>query len=57
MYTDLSILDIRVIFIQTNDEGKEFVVAYASRSINIVKVLYSLYEYDLNVITFEYNPI
>jgi hypothetical protein len=44
LHTDLSALGISVIFGQLNEEGKENVIAYASRSNNKVESDYSSYK-------------
>ncbi len=44
LHTDWSILGLGMVLTQCGDEGKEFVVAYASRSNNATESCYSLYE-------------
>ena len=44
LHTDWSTLGIGVVLTQMDDEGKEFVVAYASRSNNNAEAQYSSYE-------------
>jgi hypothetical protein len=44
LHTDWSMLGLRAVLTQCDDEGKEFVVAYASHSNNAVESRYSSYE-------------
>jgi hypothetical protein len=44
LHTDWSTLGIGAVLTQMDDNGKEFVIAYASRSNNNAKAQYSLYE-------------
>jgi hypothetical protein len=44
LHIDWSMLGLRMMLTQCDDEGKEFVVAYASRSNNIAKSCYSSYK-------------
>jgi hypothetical protein len=44
LYTDWSNLGIGEVLMQMDDDGKEFVIAYASRSNNNAEVQYSSYE-------------
>jgi len=44
LHTKWSVISISVIFGQLNEEGKEYVIAYASRSNNKAKSNYSSYE-------------
>jgi hypothetical protein len=44
LHTDWSMLGLGAVLTQCDDEGKEFVVAYASRSNNVTKSRYNLYE-------------
>jgi hypothetical protein len=44
LYTDWSYLDIGAMLTQMDDDGKEFVIAYASRSNNNAEAQYSSYE-------------
>ncbi len=44
LHTDWNMLGLGVVLTQCDDEGKEFVVAYASRSNNAAELRYSSYE-------------
>jgi DNA mismatch repair protein MutH len=44
LYTDWSALEIGVVLMQMDDDGKEFVIVYASQSNNNGEAQYSLYE-------------
>jgi hypothetical protein len=44
LHTNWSTLGIRVVLTQMDDDGKEFVIAYASRSNNNAEAQYSSYE-------------
>jgi hypothetical protein len=44
LHTDWSALGIGAVLTQIDDDGKEFVIAYASQSNNNVEAQYSLYE-------------
>ncbi len=44
LHTDWSMLGLGAVLTQCDDEGKEFVVAYVSRSNNATESRYSLYE-------------
>jgi hypothetical protein len=44
LHTDWSSLGIGAVLTQMDDDGKEFVIAYASRSNNNVEAQYSSYE-------------
>ncbi len=44
LHIDWSMLGLRTVLMQCDDEGKEFVVAYASRSNNATESSYSSYE-------------
>jgi hypothetical protein len=44
LHTDCSMFRLGAVLTQCDDEGKEFVVAYASRSNNATKSRYSFYE-------------
>jgi len=44
LHIDWSMLGLRMMSTQCDDEGKEFAVAYASRSNNVVKSRYSSYK-------------
>jgi hypothetical protein len=46
LHTDWSMLGLGAMLTQCDDEGKEFVVAYASHSNNVAKSRYSSYEGD-----------
>jgi hypothetical protein len=44
LYTDWSSLGIDVVLTQMDDDGKKFVIAYASRSNNNAEAQYSSYK-------------
>ncbi len=50
LHTDWSMLGLGTVLTQCDDEGKEFVVAYASRSNNVVESRYSSYEGECLVV-------
>jgi len=50
LHTDWSVIGIGVIFGQFDEEGKEYVIVYASRSNNKAEINYSSYEGECLVV-------